>query len=126
MIDVEKQVAFWRQGAEEDWAVAHELIAGGRSRHALFFAHLALEKLLKACIVSKSGDLAPRLHNLVRLAELAGLPLSEAQIDLLSDMNAFNLEGRYPESSLSPPTQAEAQAIMEQADKAFTWLTNQF
>jgi HEPN domain-containing protein len=60
MVDVRKQVSFWREGAIEDWAVAGELIATGHSRHGLFFAHLALEKLLKACIVKQTGDLAPR------------------------------------------------------------------
>ncbi|NCO95976.1 MAG: HEPN domain-containing protein, partial [Armatimonadetes bacterium] len=48
MIDVEKQVAYWRDGAKEDWEVAQELVDRGRTRHGLFFGHLALEKLLKA------------------------------------------------------------------------------
>jgi len=50
MFDVEKQIAYWRGGAEEDMAVARELIAGKRVRHGLFFAHLALEKALKAIV----------------------------------------------------------------------------
>jgi HEPN domain-containing protein len=79
MMDVEKQVAFWRAGALEDWTVAQELVQNGRHRHGLFFAHLSLEKLLKACVVRQSGDLAPRLHNLVRLAQLTSLSLTEAQ-----------------------------------------------
>ena len=48
MIDVEKQVAYWRASAAEDWQVTEELVSLGRTRHSLFFAHLALEKLLKA------------------------------------------------------------------------------
>ncbi len=48
MIDIEKQVAYWRHGAEEDWEVAHQLFDRGYIRHSLFFVHLALEKALKA------------------------------------------------------------------------------
>ena len=72
MIDIEKHVDFWREGAREDWAVALELVNKERTRHGLFFAHLALEKALKALVCQKTRDLAPRTHNLVRLAEFAG------------------------------------------------------
>jgi HEPN domain-containing protein len=125
MVDVGKQVAFWREGAIEDWAVAGELIAIGHSRHGLFFAHLALEKLLKACIVKQTGDLAPRSHNVVRLAEIAQLSLSETVTDLLAEMNIFNIEGRYPDSLAAPLSQDEAQSMMERAGEVFEWLTNQ-
>ena len=84
---------YWRNGAAEDREVAQELIVSGRVRHGLFFAHLTLEKLLKAHVCRHTQDLAPRLHNLVRLAELAALPLSQAQIDILAEMNAFNMKG---------------------------------
>jgi HEPN domain-containing protein len=43
----------------------------------LFFAHLALEKLLKAHVCRATRDLAPRVHALLRLAERAGLMLPE-------------------------------------------------
>ena len=125
MIDVARQVAFWREGAKEDLTVARELIGGGHPRQGLFFAHLALEKLLKACVVHHTSDLAPRLHNLVRLAELSGLRLSETQVKTLAEMNVFNLEGRYPEIVATPPDQAEARAIVERASEVFQWLTSQ-
>lgn len=75
MVDVDKQIAFWREGAKEDWGVAYHLVDPARVRHGLFFAHLALEKALKALVCPKTRDIAPRLHNLVRLAEVAGLNL---------------------------------------------------
>ncbi len=113
MADVRNQVAFWSDSAAEDWSVALELIQSNRTRHGLFFAHLGLEKLLKALVVQKTGDLAPRLHNLVRLAELAALPLSSTQIDTLAEMNVFSIEGRYPDVLATAPTVAEAVAVME-------------
>ena len=78
MVDIGKQIHHWRSGAAEDWAVAEELIGLDKIRHGLFLAHLALEKALKAHVCRATGELAPRSHNLVRLAEMAGLKLSGA------------------------------------------------
>jgi HEPN domain-containing protein len=41
----------------------------------VFFAQLALGKALKAHICSHTLDLPPRIHNLVRLAELSGIEI---------------------------------------------------
>ena len=122
MIDIDKQISFWRDSADEDLAVAHELVRRSRIRHGLFFAHLALEKALKAHVCRVTKDIAPRLHNLVRLAELAELDLKAAQVDILAEMNSFNIEGRYHDTLSSPPSQEEAQHYMTQADEVFQWL----
>lgn len=125
MIDVDKQVTFWRSSALEDWDAARALIRQKRTRHGLFFAHLAFEKVIKAHVCRTTQDLAPRIHNLVRLAELAQLPLSNAQVDLLAEMNSFNIEGRYPDSLALPPTLAEAQAYLARSEPVFQWLISQ-
>ncbi len=52
-VDIEKQIAHWKRGALEDWEVAVELVDKDRYRHGLFFAHLALEKILKAHVCRK-------------------------------------------------------------------------
>lgn len=77
-IDVGKQVAYWRSGAAEDIETARLLLEHDRRRAALFFAHLALEKALKALVVKAPGDLAPFTHNLVILAEKTRLEFQEA------------------------------------------------
>ena len=97
MFDIEKQVAYWRDGATEDWQVAQDLTKRQRTRHGLFFLHLALEKLLKVLVCRQTQDLAPRTHNLIRLAELAKLTPTQTQLDTLADINTLNLEGRYPD-----------------------------
>jgi HEPN domain-containing protein len=124
MIDIDRQIAYWQEGAQEDWVVAQELVNGNRTRHGLFFAHLALEKVLKAHVCGQTRDLAPRIHNLVRLAELADISLRPEQIDVLAEMNAFNLESRYPELLMPPPTLKEAKAYMSRAKEVFQWLMN--
>jgi HEPN domain-containing protein len=96
----------------------------GRTRHGLFFAHLALEKILKAIVCKESQDLAPRLHNLSRLAELTALRLDARKTEILAEMNAFHIEGRYPESLPKPPTREEALGYMSRAEGVFQWLMN--
>ena len=125
MIDVEKQVAYWLAGAEEDWQVGVELINLGRTRHGLFFIHLALEKLLKALICKATKDLAPRLHTLLRLAEWASLAPSEEQRSFLARFDRYQIEGRYP--SLLPPAPdiETARQELEQAKEVFEWLSHQ-
>ena len=126
MVDVDRQVDYWRQGANEDWEVARRLVRDGKSRHGLFFAHLALEKMLKALVCRRTRDIPPRLHNLVRLAELAGLGPDNRQADLLADMNQFNIEGRYPEFRPAAPDAEEATDYLARSEEVLTWLNEQF
>lgn len=122
MIDINKQIAFWRDSADEDLAVANDLVKRNNVRHGLFFAHLALEKALKAHVCRATQDIAPRIHNLVRLAEIAGLDLKTAQVDILAEMNSFNIEGRYPDTLSQPPSKDEALRYIDRADEVFRWL----
>lgn len=106
--------------------MAQELIERDKIRHGLFFAHLALEKTLKANVCRATGELAPKTHNLVRLAEKAGLELSEEQIDLLADANEFNTEGRYPEMLMPAPTRMEADQYMARIAEVLRCLNSLF
>lgn len=83
--------------------------------------HLAVEKLLKA-LCEHTRDLAPRIHNLVRLAELAELALTQDQVDLLAELNAFNIEGRYPDLALPVPTRSQAEDCLRRTEEMYTWL----
>lgn len=126
MVDIDKQIAYWRDSANEDWAVARQLVDNSRIRHGLFFAHLTLEKTLKALICKHSQDLAPRIHNLSRLSEKIGITLETEHADILAEMNAFHIEGRYPESLTTAPTKEEALIYVAKAEKVYQWLMNRF
>ena len=125
MIDINKQIEFWFEGAKEDWEVASDLVNRNHVRHGLFFAHLALEKALKAHVCLVTQDLAPRLHNLVRLSEIAELGLNPDQLDVLAEMNAFNIEGRYPDTLSPPPNKKQALEYITKSKKVFQWLIDQ-
>ena len=65
---------------------------------AAFCFHLSIEKLLKGIWVKNNADnFPPKIHNLVYLHDGAKLNLEEEMKAELSAMNAWNLEGRYPE-----------------------------
>jgi HEPN domain-containing protein len=122
MVDVDKQIQYWQNGSDEDLATATYLLAGKKTRPALFYAHLALEKLLKSQVCKTTRDLAPRIHNLRRLAGLAKLEPCREHLEILARMSEFNIEGRYPEMLPAPPTQKEAAHYMNQAKEVFEWL----
>lgn len=126
MIDMGKQITHWRNSAIEDWNVAQDLVTRDKIRHGLFFAHLALEKTIKAHLCKTTGELAPKIHNLVRLSEKTGLKLSEEQIDLLAEVSEFNIEGRYPEMLLPSPSREEADGYIVRIQEVLQCLNNLF
>jgi HEPN domain-containing protein len=64
---------------------------------SLFVGHLCIEKLLKACYVKKVDNVAPRTHDLYKLAVHCGLEMTEEQMDWLQYVTMFNMEVRYEE-----------------------------
>lgn len=122
MIDIQKQIACWRDGASEDLEAAHDLIAAKRVRHGLFFVHLALEKALKAHVCKQTNQLAPRIHDLLRLAVLAKLDISQEQKDFLSKVTFYNMQGRYPDVVFPIPSLERAKQYLERAKEMTEWL----
>lgn len=100
-MDNQRVGKYWEEEAEEALKVATHLLEKGDYSYALFFGHLAVEKILKALYVSRKGEQAPYSHNLARLAEGAGIELSETRITQLITVTAYNLESRYPDEKRS-------------------------
>ncbi len=121
-MDVAKQVDYWRIGGQEDLAAAKSLLEKGHLRHGLFFAHLALEKLLKAHVTRQTKDVPPRIHNLARLVEIAGIIPSGDQTDFLRRFGTYQLEGRYPGSVQVPLDKKNAKNKLEQVEDLISWL----
>lgn len=63
----------------------------------LFFGHIVLEKILKALVVKKIKIEPPKLHDLVKLEELAELNSDNETRILLKEINVFNIRSRYPD-----------------------------
>ena len=125
-MNLERQIAYWRDGSLEDFEVARELVARGRLRHGLFWMHLALEKMLKAHVVKTTLAPPPKLHALPRLVEMAALGASPEQLTLLRELNMYQLEGRYPEEELPFVDAETARQDIQHAEVLLEWLIKQF
>lgn len=91
----DKIIDYWRVLADEKWDTVLALMEKKRYADALFFGHLSLEAELKAAVVSATGEHAPYIHDLEKLATLALLPLSAEQRAELAEVSTFNIAGRY-------------------------------
>lgn len=124
-MDVGKQIDYWRTSSGEDFAAAESLLEKGHLRHSLFFAHLAVEKMLKAHVTRETNDIPPRIHNLIRLAEMAGLQLEPARKQFLREFGVYQLEGRYPDSERISLDLGAAQGEISRAAEMLAWLNRQ-
>lgn len=95
--NVQKTVSYWFEGAKYDWTTAKSLFRIKRYPYALFFGHLALEKLLKALVVKQTKGHAPYTHSLPLLASKLTLKISEDMEKKIAGFMEFYLEARYPE-----------------------------
>jgi HEPN domain-containing protein len=98
---MKRTIDYWLEEAEEALKVADHLFEKKDYSYSLFFGHLAVEKIIKAIYVKKRNEHAPQIHNLVRLAEQAGIAFSAEQKETLIVITAFNLESRYPDEKRS-------------------------
>jgi len=96
-MDIDVIESFWVTEAEEALRVADHLMGTSDYSYALFFGHLAIEKLLKAAYVFNHKEHAPPIHNLLRLAKLTGIKIPEDKVNALIEISAFNIEARYPD-----------------------------
>jgi HEPN domain-containing protein len=97
----DEHIKYWRESAQRDLESAEVIFGSGKYDWCLFIGHLALEKILKALFVERNDNtIPPKIHNLVRLAELSKIELDDDQKFLLDRINDFNIQARYPDYNL--------------------------
>ena len=124
-IDINNIKLYWVTEAEEALTVADHLLEKGDYSYALFFGHLAIEKILKGLYVERKQEHGPPIHNLQRLARLAGLNLDESKRDTLILISSFNIEARYPDINRSfrkRCTEEYTRVQMRSIKETFKWL----
>ena len=93
-----QHINYWLKSSDKDLEVLLYLMKGKKYVHALFFGHLYLEKICKALWVKKHKENhPPKIHNLVRILELAEIKLENNDMEFLDLLNWFQIEGRYPD-----------------------------
>ena len=73
------------------------LFSNGHYVWSLFVGHLVIEKLLKAYHIGNIPTDSPQIHNLLKIAESAGLELADDKRSFLDEVTAFNIRARYPD-----------------------------
>jgi len=92
----------WVERAQYDLDTADAMFKAGRYLYVLFCCQQGVEKALKAVIVKKTGELPPRVHNLLRLAEAAGIESGQEQVHFFTKLSGYYIQSRYPEEIRAP------------------------
>jgi len=125
MINTNKQIEYWIEGAKNDLDAAELLIKNGKFLHGLFFCHLAIEKAIKAFVVKETKEVPPRSHNLIYLSEKANLIIDEDFTIFVGVLMKYQLEGRYPDYQPELPSSEMTSAYLLKTKKLLQWLENQ-
>jgi len=120
-----KSVEAWKERAEYDLETARAMLEAGRFLYVLFCCQQAIEKALKALIVERSGELPPRIHSLLRLADTAGVTVPVERRPFLRELTAYSIQSRYPEEIPTSGTaipRETAERILKQTEAELQWL----
>ena len=117
-----KLVNYWQVTAAHDFDTMESLFKAKRYDASLFFAHIVLEKILKALVVEETKDHAPYTHDLVKLAQITQAVFDTQEIKFFDEVNDFNMESRYPEQKLEfykTCTREYAQNYIKEVEKIY-------
>ncbi len=117
----------WAALSDYDFKTATAMLKTRRYLYVVFTCQQSLEKLLKALYVKETGQTPPYIHNLTRLAEALSIwtTLTDAQRELLRELNLYYLESRYTEElqKISRKlTRARCQEFYAQTKDMRKWL----
>ena len=123
-----KDVKSWVDASRYDLETARALLESRRYLYVLFMCQQSLEKLLKAHLTRRTAAFPPRIHSLARLAELAGVELSQDDKALLERLSLYYLQSRYPpeiQALAKQITRSVAMTHMAQTEALWKWLRRQ-
>jgi HEPN domain-containing protein len=92
---------YWITSSDNDFKAMVHLFEKGDYSWSLFIGHLVIEKLLKAMYIYQTDITPPFIHDLVRLADKAGISMTEDQRDVLDTVSTFNLQARYDDYKMA-------------------------
>jgi HEPN domain-containing protein len=100
-------------------------VKAGRHLYVLFCCQQAVEKALKAVIVRRTGEFPPRVHNLVRLAQVAEIESDGERLRFLGELSGYYIQSRYPEEIKAAGeaiTQELAREVLSKTEQTVTWV----
>ncbi|MBF0619484.1 MAG: HEPN domain-containing protein [Candidatus Omnitrophica bacterium] len=124
MSDTSKNVQEWLIQAAYDLDTARFMLSGGRNIYAIFMAHLALEKVLKAVYLHRFNDVPPKTHSLMLLLQRAGIHPPDTLGEFIADLDQSSVATRYPERLLALQTAYTNDVvvtILDRANEVMVW-----
>ncbi len=126
---IHDQIDYWLASAERSRHVALDLFKLKHYDACLFFCHLTLEKILKALVVTATNKPAPYIHDLAKLAGLAGLSPDARQLAHLRTVTTFNIATRYDEYKFAfsqKCTPTFSKKYLAVSNTLYSWLKKEF
>lgn len=125
----EEHINYWKVLSKDDFETAKYNMEGEKNLPTLFFFHLSLEKMLMAHWVKDNPNNSPIFtHDLKKIASETDVQLESAHFELLSVVNIWNIEARYPDfkNTLKKIATKEYTFLQFERVKSFLeWLENQ-
>ena len=115
----------WSDQARYDLDTARALQTSGRYLYVLFCCQQAVEKAIKAVIAKRSNEFPPRIHALIRLAEVANVELDDERAQLLRELSHYYLQTRYPEeipAMAARISESQSRQILDRTGETVQWL----
>ena len=121
---------YWLDSSDDALDTARRLIRGKKYVHAMFFLHLAVEKILKGLYINQNKEDAPIGHNLHKLAEkIKNIGITGENNKILTQITAFNIAARYDDYKQSfyrACTEKFAKEYMKKGKELILWLKSRF
>ena len=93
---MQQDVKYWVALSKYDIDTAKAMLESGRYLYVLFTYQQSVEKMLKALIVKNTKSFPPKIHDLVKLINIAKIDIETEQKEFLAKLNYYYLETRYP------------------------------
>lgn len=127
---MDKKTQYWIDLADYDIETAKAMLETKRYLYVGFMCHQSIEKALKAVITSQSGNIPPKIHNLIKIAEMARLfdSMNEQQKQTIFLLNPLNIESRYPsykDMMLEQLTDTRCNEILSESKELLLWIKQQ-
>ena len=118
-----EQYQSWVNRAREQLAVARYLFDGGFYFDVFFHCQQAIELMLKALYMSKHRQLAPRIHNLAKIAQAIPIDVPEKFRLLFTELSVLYARSRYEAHAAPDLARADrARSALEASEEVLRWL----
>lgn len=120
-MSIRREAKNWYDGALVDLEEAKSALSNGRFNWALFAAHQAVEKALKAAIIVLKRRSPLKTHDLSRLLSESNVKVNDEVRVGISELTPYYTIARYPNAGLERPWESieksTAERLVNIADK---------